>query len=112
MHLIDGSKGKIRCDDGEQITVVVAPNAGVAAVRYSLDGKKWGGGSFPVNQANPPHPPTAPLRALAVAVVYSGDIGGAATLTVTGSSGGDTSVINVTQAQGEVLDMVLYRFYI
>ncbi|MCA1630847.1 MAG: hypothetical protein LC774_11020 [Acidobacteria bacterium] len=60
MHLIDGSKGKIRCDDGEQITVVVAPNAGVAAVRYSLDGKKWGGGSFPVNQANPPHPPTAP----------------------------------------------------
>jgi hypothetical protein len=118
MQLINGSKSKIRCADGEVITVAVAPNAGVGAVRYSLDGEKWTGGSFPVNQKNPPISSDSPRRALSIGVVYNGDSGGKATITITGSGGGESSVLKVEQSpktdtqEAEVLDMPLYRFYI
>ena len=115
---LDGSQTRIRCIDGETITVRVNPNQGVAAVRYSLDGNKTDGSPFTVNQSNPPHSANAAIRALAVGVLYNGDSGGAATITLTGSNGGATSTVQVTQApktdtqEAEVLDMVLYRFFI
>ena len=118
MQLVDENPTKLRCADGEIITVDVDANDGVAEVRYALDGNTWGGGSFTARRANPPRPPDVPTMSLVVGVIYSGDSGGAATITITGSNGGATSVVQVTQAptteglEEEASDIVNYRIYI
>lgn len=118
MQLVDENPTKLRCGDGEVITVDVDANDGVSEVRYSLDGEDWGGGSFTAKKANPPKPPNIQTMSLEVGVIYSGDSGGEATITVTGSNGGATSVVQVTQApiveglEEEASDIVNYRIYV
>ena len=121
MQFINNNPTKLRCSDPETITITVdAEN--VAAVRYSLDGATHDGSPFVVSGKSKPspgsNPPFFPKRALVVGVMYAGDNGGKATITLTGSGGGTPSVISVSQAETqpgedpEASDIVIYRFFI
>ncbi|MDT4968106.1 MAG: hypothetical protein QOJ64_2843 [Acidobacteriota bacterium] len=118
MQLINENPTKLKCADGEVITVKVEPNDRVAAVRYALNAQTWGGGSFTAKKANPPKPPNIQTMSLVVGVIYAGESGGAAKITITGSGGGTPSIVQVAQApkieglEEEASDIVNYRIFI
>ena len=121
MQFINNNPLKLRCSDPETITINVDAEK-VAAVRYSLDGATHDGTPFEVKGKSKPSPgstpPFFPKRALVVGVMYSGDNGGEATITLTGSGGGQSSIMRVKQAQTqpgeepEESDIVICRFYV
>ena len=118
MQLVGENPTKLRCEHEEELTVEVNANEDVAEVRYSLNAATWDGGTFTVRMTNPPKPPNIPSMSLVIGVIYSGASGGAATITITGSKGGEPSIVELEQApaieglEEEASDIANYRIFI
>ena len=102
---IRNNKFDLTGDNGEVITVGVSSPTG-EVITYVLNGKTWAGGSFTLDKN------AMPVFKLSVMIIYKDKSGGSATITVTGSNGGDVSTDKETQAPGEPFDAAIYRFTI
>jgi hypothetical protein len=106
MVILNGNPTTLQGNDGEIITVSVVSSGTVPQVALSLNDAPLPSSSFPLNKtiANP--------FTLVVAVAYSQDNGGTYVITLTGSGGGDTSVVTLTQAPNQTDDAVAYTIAI
>ncbi len=98
-------------EDGEVIRVAVSPinpppSPTSEVITYVLNGKPWPGGSFTLDKS------VIGVFKLSVMILYKGKSGGGATITVTGSYGGDVSTDPEAQAPEEPYDAPIYRFTI
>jgi hypothetical protein len=102
---IRNSKFDLTGDSNETITVAVDSPTG-EVINYVLNGKPWGGGSFVLDKT------VTSIFKLSMTVTYKATAGGSATMTITGSNGGDVSRNKEQQAPEELFDVAIYRFTI